>query len=184
MIVTMARRTEIPKVDPTRRPLRVRLIEPLALTGAARWWVIHVAPPIDRALFRLSGGRFGSLPLNMLFLTHTGARSGKQRETPLLYFTDGEDAVVMASNYGREGHPAWYYNVKANPEVEVLAGGYRGRFRASIATGEDRERLWGLAKQLTRAYANYEERAANREIQVIRLTPVSDAEPAAAASSG
>ena len=48
----------------------------------------------------------------MLFLTHTGARSGKKSTTPLVYFTDGEDAIVVASNYGRKNHPAWYYNVK------------------------------------------------------------------------
>jgi F420H(2)-dependent quinone reductase len=169
----MRRQATIPRVDPTkRRPIRKLLIEPIAVTGAARWWLINVAPTIDRALFRLSGGRFTSLPANVLFLTHTGARSGKKRETPLVYFTDGDDVVVMASNYGREGHPAWYYNVRANPEVEVRAGGRSVRCRARVTEGEDRERLWGLAKQLTRAYANYESRASTREIQVIRLTPV------------
>jgi len=78
----------------------------------------------------------------------------------------------MASNYGRERHPNWLYNVKANPEVEVVAAGRSGRYKAQITTGEDRERLWGLAKALTKTYADYEERAAHRTIQVVRLSPL------------
>lgn len=160
-------------MDPTKpRRIRKALIEPLATSDAGRWWLINVAPKLDRAIFRLSGGRFTSIPMHILFLTHTGARSGVKRENPLVYFTDGDDLVVMASNYGRERHPAWYYNVKANPEVEVRVAGRVGRYRAKIAEGEDRERLWALAKQLTKAYANYEERAAGRTIQVVRLQPI------------
>lgn len=171
----MAQQATIPPVDPTKTSRIRTLLEPVVLTEAGRWWVINVAPTVDRAIFRLSGGRFTSLPARVLFLTHTGARTGRKRETPLVYFTDGDDVIVMASNYGRERHPAWYYNVKANPEVELRAGGRRGRYRARIATGEDRERLWALAKRVTRAYANYEERA-ERTIQVIRLTPIEAAE--------
>jgi deazaflavin-dependent oxidoreductase (nitroreductase family) len=176
----MTEERAIPPVDPTKASRIRKLLEPVVLTGAGRWWVINVAPPLDRALFRLSGGRLTSLPASVLFLTHTGARTGQKRETPLVYFTDGDDVIVMASNYGRERHPAWFYNVKANPEVELRAGGCRGRYRASVTTGEDRERLWALAKQVTRAYANYEERAAGRTIQVVRLTPI-EAEAAARA---
>jgi deazaflavin-dependent oxidoreductase (nitroreductase family) len=122
----------------------------------------------------LSGGRFTSIPTHILVLTHTGARTGAKRENLLTYFTDGDDLVVMASNYGRERHPAWYYNVRANSEVEVRAAGREVRCRALVTAGEDRERLWGLAKQLTRAYSDYEERAAGREIQVVRLTPIEE----------
>lgn len=161
----------IPAVDPTKpHPVRNALIDPVVTTGFGRWWLLNVAPKLDPVFYRLSGGRFTSLPAPILFLVHTGARSGKQRENPLVYFTDGDDLVVMASNYGREKHPAWYYNVKANPEVEVRAAGRHERRRARIAGGEDRDRLYGLAKQITRAYGDYEQRAP-REIQVIRLTP-------------
>ncbi len=167
-----------PPVDPTKpRRIRKALIEPLARTEAGRWWLINVSPKLDAAIFRLSGGRFTSVPAHLLVLSHTGARSGQKRENLLTYFTDGEDLIVMASNYGRERHPAWYYNVKVNPEVEVRAAGRVGRCRARITAGEDRERLWGLAKQLTRAYTDYEERAAEREIQVVRLTPLDSPEP-------
>jgi deazaflavin-dependent oxidoreductase (nitroreductase family) len=86
----------------------------------------------------------------------------------------------MASNYGREHHPGWYHNVKANPEVEVRAAGRRGPYRAQIAAGEDRERLWELAKTLTKTYADYEERAAGRTIQVVRLSPAGEGRQLAA----
>ena len=168
----------IPPVDPTKpRRIRSALVEPFARSEAGRWWLINVAPKLDRVIFRLSGGRFTSIPAHILFLTHTGARTGERRENPLTYFTDGDDLIVMASNYGRERHPAWYYNVKANPEVEVRAAGRRGRFRARVTSGEDRERLWGLAKQLSRVYADYEDRAVGREIQVVRLAPIDGSGP-------
>lgn len=161
-------------VDPTKpRRIRKLLLEPIALSSAGRWYLINLAPSIDRACYRLTRGRLNSVPgAAIAFLTHTGARSGKVRVTPLAYFTDGDDVVLMASNYGRERHPGWYYNVKANPEVDLRAGGRAGRYRALVATGEDAERLWSLAKRFTRAYANYEQRAGDRSIQVVRCTPL------------
>jgi deazaflavin-dependent oxidoreductase (nitroreductase family) len=165
--------TSVPSVDPNKpRRIRKTFVEPLAISDAGRWWLINVAPKLDPIVFRLSGGRLTSVPAHILFLTHTGARTGKKRENPLTYFTDGDDLIVMASNYGRERHPAWYYNVKANPEVEARAAGRRGRYLAEITTGADRERLWALAKRLTKAYADYERRAAGRTIQVVRLSPI------------
>jgi deazaflavin-dependent oxidoreductase (nitroreductase family) len=163
----------VPPVDPAK-PNRFRevLIEPVARTEAGRWWLINVAPKLDPLFYRLSGGRFTSVPLPMLFLTHTGARSGRKSTTPLVYFTDGEDAIVVASNYGRKSHPAWYYNVKANPEVEVKVAGRVYHYRAQVASEEDRERLWESVIQLTRGYADYVERAEGRTIPVIRLSPL------------
>jgi deazaflavin-dependent oxidoreductase (nitroreductase family) len=166
----------VPSVDPTK-PYRIRktLIEPVARTEAGRWWLINVAPKLDPFFYRVSGGRFTSVPLPMLFLTHTGARSGKKSKTPLVYFTDGEDAIVIASNYGRKNHPAWYYNVKANPEVDVSVSGRVCRYRAQVTSDEDRERLWRLVVQFTNAYSDYVERAEGRTIQVIRLSPMDPA---------
>lgn len=168
----------VPPVDPAR-PLRLRpLIEPVALSGVGRWYVINVAPRIDATLGRRSGGRIMSIPgVPLLLLTHRGAKSGRTYVTPLLYFTDGEDAVVIASNYGRERHPAWLANVKANPEVHLQARGRGGRYRARVvADGPERDRLFGLAKRLTRAYADYERRTADeRTIQVVVLSPLEPA---------
>ncbi len=169
----------VPPVDPTApRRLRKAIMEPIALTRAGRWFTIRVAPKIDGTVGRASGGRLSSLPgIPMLLMTHRGAKSGRTYVTPLLYFTDGEDAVVIASNYGRARHPAWLANVRANPEVQLLARGHGGRYRARVvADGPERERLFGLAKRLTRAYADYEQRTADeRTIQVVVLSPLEPA---------
>lgn len=167
----------VPPVDPTRpHPFRKVLIEPIARTEAGRWWLINIAPKLDPLVYRLSGGHFTSVPLPMLFLTHTGARSGRKSTTPLVYFTDGEDAIVVASNYGRKKHPAWYHNVKANPEVELTVAGRTCRYRAEVTSDEDRERLWKIVVQITKAYDDYVERADGRTIQVIRLSPLEPAD--------
>jgi deazaflavin-dependent oxidoreductase (nitroreductase family) len=169
----------VPPVDPTKpRRLRKAIMEPIALTRAGRWFTISVAPKIDGTLGRASGGRLSSLPgIPMLLMTHRGAKSGRTYVTPLLYFSDGEDAVVIASNYGRARHPAWLANVRANPEVQLLARGRGGRYRARVvADGAERDRLFGLAKRLTRAYADYERRTADeRTIQVVVCSPLEPA---------
>jgi deazaflavin-dependent oxidoreductase (nitroreductase family) len=164
----------LPSVDPAAPPsLLERVITPLALTKAGTWFLKNVSRRIDPALVKLSRGRVSTIGFTpVVLLTTTGARSGLARTTPLLYFTDGDRAVLMASNYGRTKHPAWYHNVRANPEVMLLAGGHQGRYRGQVTTGEERERLWGLAQQLTRGYTQYEGTTQGREIQVLVFTPV------------
>ncbi|MGN6189647.1 MAG: nitroreductase family deazaflavin-dependent oxidoreductase [Conexibacter sp.] len=171
----------VPPVDPTApRRIRKALLEPLALSGLGRWYVINVAPRIDGSLGRRTGGRLQSVPgVPMLLLTHRGAKSGRTYVTPLLYFTDGpdEEVVLIASNYGRARHPAWLANVRANPDVELRARGRGGRYRARILdAGPERDRLFGLAKRLTRAYADYERRTTDaRTINVVVCSPLDPA---------
>lgn len=171
----------VPPVDPLApRRLRKAVMEPFALTSAGRWWIMNVAPRIDATIGRASGGRLTSMPgIPMVLLTHRGAKSGRTYVTPLLYFTDGpeQNAVVIASNYGRARHPAWLANVRAHPEVELQARGRGGRYRAEVlGEGPERDRLFGLAKRLTRAYADYELRTAQaRTINVVVLSPLDPA---------
>ncbi|HYV14985.1 MAG TPA: nitroreductase family deazaflavin-dependent oxidoreductase [Conexibacter sp.] len=169
----------LPYVDPVKpRRLRKAVLEPVALSGPGRWYVINVAPRIDKSLGRLTRGWMMSVPgVPLLFLHHRGAKSGREYITPLVYFNDGSDGdiVLIASNYGRERHPAWLANVKANPEVELQARGRTGRYRARVAEGAERDRLFGLAKQVTRAYENYEQLASHRTINVIVCSPLDPA---------
>jgi len=167
----------VPYVDPDQpRRIRKALLEPLALSGAGRWWVINVAPRIDATVGRRSGGRLMSVPgVPLLLLTHRGAKSGRTYTTPLVYFNDGpDDVVVIASNYGRARHPAWLANVRANPEVSLQARGRGGRYRARVVSdGPERERLFAAAKRVTRAYADYERRTADaRTINVVICSPL------------
>jgi deazaflavin-dependent oxidoreductase (nitroreductase family) len=163
----------IPLVDPTARALRRRIITPVALSKPGYWYVRNVAPKIDN--LHLLGGRVTSIPMvPLLHLSSTGAKSGKPRRNTLVYFSDGDRAVCMASNYGGPGNPAWYHNVKANPDVTLSSAGRTGRYRAHEATGEEHERLWATAKSYTRAYERYEHTANGRHIPVIVFTPLDD----------
>ena len=119
----------------------------------------------------------GRIRLNVavpiVVLTSIGARSGKRRETPLAYFTDGDDVVLIASNYGRVRHPGWYHNLLAHPECELHIGPRGGRFVAREIEGADRDRLYALAvDRLNAGFALYEHRTSgHRTIPMMRLTP-------------
>ena len=167
----------VPSVDPLApRRIRKAISEPIALSPAGRWYMINVAPTIDATLGRITGGRLNSLPgVPLLLLTHSGAKSGRTYTTPLVYFTQGDDVILTASNYGRARHPAWVANVRANPEVTLTAHGRAGRYRARVAEAAERDRLFALSKRFTRAYASYERRAAGRTIRIVVCEPLDPA---------
>ena len=127
------------------------------------------------AAFRRNGGKVGGAfgDSDLLLLHHTGAKTGAQYVTPLLYWTVGADTVaVLASNYGAPRHPAWYHNLKANPRVEFLRrGGRRGTYVAREATGEEREALWARVNDLYRGYQTYQGRTQGRRIPLVVLDP-------------
>lgn len=164
----------IPPVDPTRPDdLLKRTLTPFFLSPAGKWTLMNVSQRIDPALLRLTRGKVSSvIALPIVLLTTVGAKSGAQRTVALVYFTDGDRVILMASNYGGTRHPAWYHNIRADPEVTLSGGGHTGRFLARETTGAERDRLWGLAKQHTRAYAQYEGTTQGREVPVLALTPL------------
>lgn len=139
---------------------------------AGRWFGITIASRIDPVLLRASGGRVSSFAMApVVNLTVPGRRSGEPRSTALLYFTEGDEVVVIASSFGREKHPAWYHNVMAHPEVTLSAKGVQARYVAREASGPERDRLYALATQLYPGYADYEvsAAAAGRTIPVVVL---------------
>ena len=158
---------------PQRRHMSMyeRAMESFARTPVGDWFVKRVAPRIDPPLLRLTGGRVSSVyPVPAMLLTTTGAKSGRPRTLPLLYVTDGDRLILMASNYGGKSHPAWYRNLVANPKVEVLAGKHSGTYTASqIMDPAERERAWALALDLYAGYGDYEKRAGDRTIPLVRL---------------
>ena len=127
------------------------------------------------ALYRATGGRLGhkipGVPGKMLLLDHKGAKSGTERTSPLLYFRDGEDLVIVASKGGFPKHPAWYHNLKANPDTTVQVASHRLPVRARVATPEERERLWPLAVKAYHGYEDYAVRSKGREIPLVVLEP-------------
>jgi deazaflavin-dependent oxidoreductase (nitroreductase family) len=107
----------------------------------------------------------------MLLLDHVGAKSGTRRTSPLLYFRDGEDVVIVASKGGFPQHPAWYHNLMANPDTTVQVGSEKLKVRARRATPQERERLWPVALKQYRGYADYQARSKGRKIPLVILEP-------------
>ena len=113
----------------------------------------------------------------MVVLTSVGARSGERREVPLAYFTDGDDVILIGSNYGSKRHPGWYHNLCANPHCELNIGPRGGSFLAKeVAEDADRDRLYALAvDRLARVFALHDKRSGDaRTIPVMRLTPLEE----------
>jgi len=163
----------IAPVDPEKPPSRFQqAMHSLGMTGPARWYGMNVASRIDPPLLRLTGGRFSTTSFfPLVLMTVRGRKTGEPRTVPLVYFTDGEEVIVTASSFGRAKHPAWYLNLKANPEVELSARGRSGRYIARETEGVERERLFELATKLYAGYGLYAERAGNRTIPVMTLRP-------------
>jgi len=164
----------IPAVDPTtERGLLVRALHAFGRSDAGRWYGINVGSRIDPPLLRLTGGRFATTAFFPLVTLHVrGRRSGEMRSVPLVYFTDGEEVILVASSFGRPSHPAWFHNLMAADEVELEAGGVRGTYRPRLTEGEERRRLYDLARRNYAGYGEYEELAGDREIPVVALSPV------------
>ena len=102
-------------------------------------------------------------------LTTTGARSGKERKHALIFGTDGDDVVIVASKGGDPNHPQWYENLAADPHVKVQVKGDRYDGIARTASGEERTRLWSMMNELWPSYDDYQERT-DREIPVVVIS--------------
>ncbi len=128
--------------------------------------------PVHRLLFHLSRGRLlGRLEnTGVLILVTNGRKSGKPRSSPLLYFRfdESSDLVVVASNYGRDRHPAWYLNIAADPNVSVETKGGRFAAEARITQGEERTALYDKAIAANPRFAIYYA-ATDRQIPVVTL---------------
>ena len=129
---------------------------------------------LDKAVFRLTGGRYtaaGILGWDIIQLTTIGARTKQPRTMPLVGVIDDERIALIASNFGREHNPAWYYNLKAHAECDVSFKGKNRKYIAYEAEGEEYEHYWQMAVSYYAGYEKYKERAAHRYIPVMVLEP-------------
>ncbi|MDD9992389.1 MAG: nitroreductase/quinone reductase family protein [Rhodospirillales bacterium] len=128
--------------------------------------------PVHRFLFRLSGGRVLSRleGTGVLILVTKGRKSREPRSSPLLYFQCEEsgDLIVVASNYGRDHHPAWYLNIAADPNVFVETGGERFAAGARVAQGHERAALYDRVVAANPRFATYRA-STQRQIPVVAL---------------
>jgi deazaflavin-dependent oxidoreductase (nitroreductase family) len=149
-----------------------KILQAFAQTKLGGKLFITVFPEIDRRLLPLTRGRLSTGMGQPVVLLHVrGAKSGAERTVPLLATKQGDLIVVIASKAGAVKHPAWFHNVKANPDVEVTLRGERVPMHATIALGDERERLWAMAVDNYSGYARYQQRAGARTIPVVALRP-------------
>jgi deazaflavin-dependent oxidoreductase (nitroreductase family) len=106
----------------------------------------------------------------MLLLEHVGAKSGAKRTSPLLYGRDGDSYVIVASKGGNPKNPAWYHNLRANPDTEVQVGSKRIPVRARVAEADERDRLFEMMIGVYSSYREYQEHT-DRRIPVVVLDP-------------
>lgn len=158
-------------------PIWQRLLQQFFALRPITWFMARILHHADALLLRLSRGRltfaqFSGLPI--IELTTTGAKSGKQRALPIAGLPDGEKYILIASNFGQAKLPAWYYNLKANPECVVKKNGQVGRYIAREADELEHQRYYAMAISYYIGYAVYKQRAKNRKIPVMVLEPTTD----------
>jgi deazaflavin-dependent oxidoreductase (nitroreductase family) len=123
--------------------------------------------------FRSSGGKVGGpfAGAPMIIVTHTGAKSGKTHTTPLVYSTDGDRYVIIASKAGAPMNPGWYHNLIAHPEVTVEVGNEKFKAKAVEARGAERDRLFNAQATLMPQFNEYQKNT-SRKIPVLALERV------------
>jgi deazaflavin-dependent oxidoreductase (nitroreductase family) len=159
------------QANPFRRVVRIT-----AAWAPVSWFYARTLHHIDGVVYRASSGRatfvswVAGLPIVML--TTTGAKSGRRHTLPLVALPEGDRLVVIASNYGQERNPAWYYNLRANPRATVVFEGVTREVEARELEGEERDRHYERGIEIYPGWTQYRKRAAHRRIPVLELTPV------------
>jgi F420H(2)-dependent quinone reductase len=140
--------------------------------GSLRWKAFQVVTRLNVWAYRRTGGRVGGSfdGAPACILHHRGARTGQARETPLVYLGDGDRVILIASMGGMPKNPAWYHNLRANPDVEIERDGRREAMTAREAEGDERAELWRKVLAIWPGYDDYQART-DRRIPVMVCEP-------------
>lgn len=157
-------------VDPNQpRSWFSRVNASLANTRLGRFFSIHVLWKVDPWLMRVTRGRIGmGVGIPTALLETRGAKSGALRRNVVIYFHDGQTVTIVASKLGLSKHPAWYHNLRANPDVTFAGMPMRA---TTVEDEAERKRIWALADRVFAPYAVYRREAAeaNRAIPIVQL---------------
>ncbi|MFG2374102.1 nitroreductase family deazaflavin-dependent oxidoreductase [Streptomyces sp. NPDC048504] len=125
-------------------------------------------------LYESSGGTKGTTLMDtglpVILLTTVGAKSGKLRKTPLMRVEHDGTYAVVASQGGAPKHPVWYFNVRADPRVELQDGPQKWDLTAREVTGDEKAVWWERAVAAYPPYAEYQTKT-DRQIPVFVLEP-------------
>lgn len=135
--------------------------------------VFKAVTRFHRLVFDVTKGKLAGKAMGMpvLKLTTVGRKSGQRRSTMLTSpLIEGDDVILVASYGGDDRHPAWYSNLVANPDVDIVMNGSNTAMRARVAEGDERTRLWEALAAKHTNYAGYQ-RKTSRQIPVVVLEP-------------
>jgi deazaflavin-dependent oxidoreductase (nitroreductase family) len=127
-----------------------------------------VVPPLDRLLLRLSCGWINTAMQTVVLLETVGAKSGQRRVVATLCMPTTDGIVVVGSNWGQARHPAWVFNLRANPIARMTFRGYRGPVIASELSGQERDAIWPRLVEYNPHYQYYQDNA-TRRLPIIQL---------------
>ena len=148
-------------------------INNFSVTPFGRWIAQTFAARVDPAIYKLTGGRYtstGPLTIPQLTMTSLGRKSGKERTVQLGYTEDGDDVLIVASNFGGTNHPAWSYNLDASPAAKIRLGTETREVVATRLTDSEKAILWPKIDQTIPQMKSYVKRT-ERNIKVYRLSP-------------
>lgn len=147
-------------------------INNLSVTPFGVWLVKTFAARVDPFIYKLTGGRYtssGPLTIPQLTLTTVGRKSGKARTVQLGYTADGDDVLIVASNFGGTNHPAWSYNLDANPSARIRLGADDKNVTATRLTDSEKAILWPKIAETIPQMKTYVTKT-DRNIKVYRLS--------------
>jgi deazaflavin-dependent oxidoreductase (nitroreductase family) len=150
------------------------VIAPLTRTRLFRRTAPSWMPRLERVVKRVSGGRvqLSGLLVPSLVLHSTGAKSGLERDTELMYTPDGHGrAIVAGTSFARAEHPAWTYNLLAHPDAWISVRGRRLPVRATLVAAADRDAAWRRIQAQWPGYRAYE-RISGRTVRLFLLQPL------------
>lgn len=154
-----------------------RWIRTFASTPFGIWFGSNFLHYLDGLVMYLSRGQtslsnwISGLPI--VLLTSTGAKSGLSRSVPLVGIEDGKKWILVASSWGRQRHPGWYYNLLKHPEAKLTTPSGEATYNVHLADNEEFELYWEKAIHLYPGYAIYQKSARHRTIALFVLQPVS-----------
>lgn len=135
-----------------------------------------IQQPLDRLVYRLTGGAITASSflagVEITMLTTTGAKTGRSSTLPVLGLPNGDDTVLIASNFGRPRNPCWYHNLRANPKATIAVHGISREVVARELKGSEREHAYHRGEEIYPGFTHYRRWAANRDIPVLSLEPL------------
>jgi len=156
-----------------RRATLRAMAKPPPSADSPFWKVFNGFAKLNVVVFRATRGKVGAkmmgAPVGLVH--HVGAKSGTHRVQPLIYLEESGRWLIVASKGGTDRHPAWFHNLKANPDTEIELPGRKVAVRARVLDADERAEVWPKLVAIYKPYAQYQEHAGDRVIPVVSLDP-------------